>query len=190
MTGHGDRRDAGFTLTEMIVGSALFAMVVLVAGSILVGMFSAQRQVGAITSTTTDAQLAGTVIDTGIRNSSGFKLTPVSDDQFLVARVAGTGASLQWECRAWYYSAATSTIRASSAVPGAPMATPTAAQLTSWSLLADGVRPRPGATAVFTAAGSTVTVSFDATTTDADRPVAIEFVSSPLAGVTENATCY
>jgi prepilin-type N-terminal cleavage/methylation domain len=181
------RDEAGFTLTELLVASALFALVVLVAGSIFLGLFSAQRQVTAITSTTTDAQLAGTAIDAGVRNSSGFKLTTVGADQLLVARVAGSGATVQWTCRAWYYSSSARTIRMHDSA--AAVAAPTATQLASWTLLVDGVKPATGPT-IFSAAGATLTVRFRADTDDTNRPVAIEFSSAPLAGVTENSTCY
>lgn len=183
------RREDGFTLTEMLVAAALFSLVILVAGGIFLGQFRAQQQVSAVTSTTTDAQLAGTSIDEGIRNSSGFKLTAVGGDQLLVARVAGGASTLQWTCRAWYYSAVNKTIRTTTVTPGTPMAAPNATQLATWTLVVKGVQPRTSTT-VFTTSGATVTVSFNATTGDAYRPVAIEFTSSPLAGVTENSTCY
>ena len=186
----GERsNDAGFTLTEMIVASALFSLVILVAGGIFLGQFQAQQQVSAITSTTTDAQLAGTAIDTGIRNSSGFKLTPSGSDQLLVARVAGGASTLQWSCRAWYYSAASKTIRTTTTTPGTPVTVPTAAQLATWALLVDGVTARSGST-IFTTSGANVSVAFNAITNDDNRPVAIDFTSSPLAGVTVNSTCY
>jgi prepilin-type N-terminal cleavage/methylation domain-containing protein len=183
------RRDDGFTLTEMLVASALFSLVILVAGGIFLGQFRAQQQVTAVTSTTTDAQLAGTTIDTGIRNSSGFDLTPSGSDQLLVARVAGGGTTLQWTCKAWYYSASADTIRTTSTTPGTPVAIPTASQLSTWTLLVDGVQPRTGST-IFSESGATLSVDFNATTGEDYRPVAISFSSSPLAGVTENTTCY
>ena len=169
--------------------SVLFSLVTLTAVSIFLGQFSAQQQVSAITTATTDAQLAGTTIDTGIRNSSGFELTAVSADQLLVARVAGGGATLQWVCRAWYYSAADDTIRMTSTTPGTPVAAPTSSQLETWTLLADGVTPTSGTT-IFSASGDLLTVSFRAETDDDNKPVAIELSSAPLAGVTENTTCY
>ncbi|MGB3911265.1 MAG: prepilin-type N-terminal cleavage/methylation domain-containing protein [Pseudolysinimonas sp.] len=183
------RNDDGFTLTELIASSVLFSLVTLTAVSIFLGQFSAQQQVSAITTATTDAQLAGTTIDTGIRNSSGFELTAVSADQLLVARVAGGGATLQWVCRAWYYSAADDTIRMTSTTPGTPVAAPTSSQLETWTLLADGVTPTSGTT-IFSASGDLLTVSFRAETDDDNKPVAIELSSAPLAGVTENTTCY
>jgi hypothetical protein len=183
------RRDDGLTLTELIVSSMLFSLVVLVAGAIVVGQISAQQQVSAITSATTDAQLAGATIDTGIRNSSGFELSAVGSDQFLVARVAGGGSTLQWVCRAWYYSASADTIRMTSTTPGTPMAVPTAGDLASWTLLADGITPTSGTT-IFTASGDLLTVSFRAKTDDDNKPVAIKLSSAPLAGVTESTTCY
>jgi prepilin-type N-terminal cleavage/methylation domain-containing protein len=183
------RRDDGFTLTELIASSVLFSLVTLTAVSIFLGQFSAQQQVSAITTATTEAQLAGTTIDTGIRNSSGFELTAVSADQLLVARVAGGGATLQWVCRAWYYSASADTIRMTSTTPGTPVAAPTASQLETWTLLADGVTPTSGTT-IFSASGDLLTVSFRAKTDDDNKPVAIELSSAPLAGVTETTTCY
>jgi prepilin-type N-terminal cleavage/methylation domain-containing protein len=183
------RRDAGFTLTELLVASAIFALVAMVAGGIFIGQFRAQQQVSSVTSTTTDAQLAGTTIDTGIRNSSGFKLTASGSDQLLVARVAGGAATLQWTCRAWYYSASAHTIRTTSTTPGTPVTVPTAAQLATWTLLVDGITARSGST-IFSTTGSQVSVAFDATTNDQNQPVAIDFTSSPLAGVTETTTCY
>ena len=182
-------RDDGFTLTELIASSVLFSLVTLVSVSIFLGQFSAQQQVSAITTATTDAQLAGTTIDTGIRNSSGFELTTVGGDQLLVARVAGGGATLEWVCRAWYYSASDDTVHMTSRTPGTPVAAPTTAQLASWILLADGVTPTSGAT-IFSASGDLLTVSFRAKTDDDNKPVAIELSSAPLAGVTETTTCY
>lgn len=183
------RRDEGFTLTELLVSSALFSLVVLVAGSIFIGQTSAQQQVSAITGATVDAQLAGTTIDTGIRNSTGFELTPTGSDQLLVARVAGGSTSLQWTCRAWYYSASEHSIRMHSSTPGTQVAAPTATQLATWTMLVDGVYPTSGTT-IFSASGDVLTASFRAETDDDNKPVAIELSSSPLAGVTENTTCY
>ncbi|MEO8528710.1 MAG: prepilin-type N-terminal cleavage/methylation domain-containing protein [Pseudolysinimonas sp.] len=183
------RREDGFTLTEMLVSSMLFSLVILVAGGIYLGMFSAQRQVSALTSTASDAQLAGTSIDTGLRNSSGFKLTSTANGQLLVARVAGGATTVQWNCRAWYYSTSDHTIRTKTTTPGTPVTAPNATQLATWTLLVDGVNARTGST-IFTSAGKKVTVSFNATTDDNNRPVAISFSSTPLAGVTESTTCY
>lgn len=182
------RDDRGFTLMEMLVASALFALVIFVAGGIFIGQTNAQRQVSAITSTTSSAQLAGSAIDSGIRNASGFKLTASGSDQLLVARVAGGGSTLQWTCQAWYYSASAHTISTHASTPGTPVTVPTAAQLTTWTLLVSGVSARSGST-IFTAAGATLSVSFNATPAN-NRAVAIAFSSSPLAGVTESTTCY
>jgi len=182
-------RDEGFTLTEMLVASALFSLVLLVAGGVFLGQFQAQQQVSAVTSTTTDAQLAGTTIDDGIRNSSGFELTATGSDQMVVARVAGGGTTLAWTCQAWYYSAVAGTIRSTSTTPGTPVAVPTSSQLSTWALLVDGVVPRTGST-IFGVGGDTLTVAFNVTTGESYRPVAISFSSSPLAGVTETTSCY
>lgn len=181
------RRDGGFSLPEMLVASSLFSLVILVAGGIFLGQFRAQQQVSAVTSTTTDAQLAGSAIDNGIRNSNWFKVIPSGGDQMLVARVAGSGASLEWSCQAWYYSATAGTIRTTTSP--SPIALPTGAQLSTWALLVDGVVPRTGTT-IFSEAGSTVTVAFNATTGEDYKPVAILLTTSPLADFQGDVTCY
>lgn len=183
------RRDHGFTFTEMLVASALFSLVILVAGGIFLGQFRAQQQVTAVTGATTDAQIAANTIDEGIRNSSAFRVVPVGSDQLLVARVAGSATTLQWSCHAWYYSASEGTIRSSVRTPASAVAVPTAGDLASWTLLVDGVRPRGGSAVVFSESGATLSVAFDAATGDGYQPVAISFSSSPLAGVSEIAPC-
>lgn len=188
---HRLRRDDGFTLVELIVSSMLFSLVTLVAGGIFVGTLSAQQSVSAVTTSTTDAQLAGTSIDQGIRNSTGFDLTSADGgaDQLLVAHVAGSGTVLEWTCRAWYYdSSGGGSIRTTTAANGTHIAAPPASALATWTLLADGVEPVTGTT-ILSEAGATLSVAFHSTATG-NQPIEIAFASSPLGGVTGDASCY
>ncbi len=184
-----NRRDAGFTLTEMMVASALFSLVTLVAVGILIGTVTTGQRVNAVATATTNAQLVGASIDRGILNSTGFEVTTTAAGELLVARVAGGASALQWTCYAWYYDAAgDGSIRTKTAAPGGPLiVAPSATELASWSLLLERVEPR--GSAVFSAAGDTLTVAFDAVVDD-NQPVAIEFATAPLPGVTEDASCY
>lgn len=185
------RRDGGFTFTEMIVSAMLFSLVSLVAGGILVGTLSAQESVSAVTTSTTDGQLAASSIDQGIRNSTGFELLPADGgaDQMLIAHVAGSGATLSWACRAWYFdSAGDGSIRTTSVASGTHISAPTASQLSTWALLADGVVPLTGST-IFSEAGATLSVEFDSLATG-NPPIEIAFATAPLGGVTGDTACF
>lgn len=182
------RRDDGFTLTEMMVASALFSLVAAVAAGILISTILTGQQVATVAATTSNAQLVGASIDRGILNSTGFEVTDAGADQLLVARVAGGDTTLQWTCHAWYYSAAgDGSIRTTTTEPGTHPAPPTAAELETWTLLLEGVEPRGGA--VFARSGDTLTVAFDAIVRDG-KPVAIQFATAPLPGVKEDSSCY
>lgn len=183
------RADEGFTLVEMIVATALFALVFTVLGGAMIATITTQGTVTTVTSSTRDAQVVATTIDTRIRNSSEFQVTNVGADQLLVARVAGSGSSLTWRCYGWYFSSANGgSIRMTSTAPGTKITTPSADQLASWTLLVSGVAPRTGST-VFTASGTQLAVAFDATAGD-NQPVAIDFTTVRLTGVSEALTCY
>ena len=184
------RDDDGFTLVEMIVASMLFSLVFLVISGIVISTVMTQQTVTSVATSTTDAQLAATTIDERIRNSSEFQVTNVgTSDQLLVARVAGSGTTITWSCYGWYYSAADGgSIRMTNTAAGTKITTPTSAQLASWTLLLDGVTPRSG-THVFTATGTQLAVGFDSTAGD-NHPVAIDFTTARITGVSEVLACY
>jgi prepilin-type N-terminal cleavage/methylation domain-containing protein len=183
------RDDRGFSLIEMLVSSALFAMIVGgIIGVILVTV-NAQRTVSIVSESTTEAQLVANEIDARIRNSSEFQVTTSGTTQLVVARVAGSGATLTWRCYAWYYSATDGgVIRMTTTTPGTEISMPTAAQVASWTLLLSGVVPRSGTT-VFSAVDNQLSVAFNATADDS-LPIAIDFTTARLTGVSEALTCY
>jgi prepilin-type N-terminal cleavage/methylation domain-containing protein len=167
------RDDRGFSLIEMLVSSALFAMIVGgIIGVILVTV-NAQRTVSIVSESTTEAQLVANEIDARIRNSSEFQVTTSGTTQLVVARVAGSGATLTWRCYAWYYSATDGgVIRMTTTTPG-----------TEISMV-----PRSGTT-VFSAVDNQLSVAFNATADDS-LPIAIDFTTARLTGVSEALTCY
>lgn len=184
------RDDEGFTLVEMIVASMLFSLVFLLISGVVITTITTQQTVTSVTTSTTDAQLVATTLDTRIRNSSEFQVTDVgTSDQLLVARVAGSGATMTWSCYGWYYSAADGgSIRMTSTAAGTKITTPSSSQLASWTLLLDGVTPRSGSH-IFTATGTQLAVAFNSTVDD-NLPIAIDFTTARITGVSEVLACY
>jgi len=181
--------DSGFTLTEMIAASAVFALIMTGIVGIILSTTNAQRTVSVVTASTTDAQLVANEIDNRIRNASEFKVTTSGTTQLLVARVAGTGSTITWRCYGWYYSATDGgVIRMTSTATGTKITMPSASQASTWALLLSGVAPRTGTT-VFSAVDNQLSVAFNAST--GDRPaVAIDFTTARLTSPTEALTCY
>ena len=71
---------------------------------------------------------------------------------------------------------------------GTKISVPSAAQLATWTLLVDGVTPSSGST-VFTRSGSSVEVGFLVAVTGTS-PVQMDFTTTSLLGVSEDASCY
>lgn len=100
-------RDAGFTLMELVVATALGILVLLVAGGILVSSLRAQQNV------TGSAQAAGTAqvlirgMEQELRQASAVAVYDgaTTDSQLLVARTETGSGSHDWECQAWFYDA-------------------------------------------------------------------------------------
>ena len=186
---HTDARDAGFTLIELLVTTVLLSAVILVGGGLFISVLTTQRTVSAVTTSATDAQLAASTIESRIRNASEFRLSAAGPDQLLVARSANAGSTLTWSCHAWYYSPANGgSLRTTTTPAGTRIAAPNAAQLATWTLLAQGITPRSG-TGIFSASGKQLTISFNATAQN-NQPVAIQTTTAILTGVTETLTCY
>jgi hypothetical protein len=149
-----------------------------------------QRTVTAVTTSTSTAQLAASAIEGGVRNASDVStVTTVGTDQYFVVRTANQGATITWNCRAWYYSSANGgSIRSTQTADGTKITAPTAAQLQNWTLLVSGVTPRSG-TGIFTSTVGGVTIAFNASVTDS-KPIAIQTTVVKRTGVTEAGTCY
>lgn len=181
--------ERGFTLVELLIYSMLLMIVLAIVGSMLVSTVTTSKKVDSVTTASTAAQLVADSVERGIRNSSDFHLTtPTGTDQLLVARTAQGGSTINWVCAAWYYSAAGGgTIRHTTSTTTIPAA-PTAADLAGWTLLDTGVAPASG-TAIFSATGSAVTVSFKGLAGN-NAPVAISSSVFSRAGSTGVPACY
>lgn len=181
--------ERGFTLVELIIYGMLLIIVLSVVGSMLASETTTSKAVDSVTAASTAAQLVADSVERGIRNSSDFHLTtPAGTDQLLVARTAQGGATINWVCAAWYYSAAGGgTIRYTTSTMAIP-AVPTAANLAGWTLLDTGVAPIGGAS-VFSATGAALTVAFNGLA-GSNSPVAISSSAFSRAGSTGAPACY
>ncbi|RZU64112.1 pilin/secretion family protein with methylation motif [Microterricola gilva] len=180
--------ERGFTLVELLVYMLLMVLVLAVAGGLLSTTLIQSTTVRAVDNSSTAAQLAADSIETGIRNSSDFSLsTPIGNDQLLVARVASNDATLTWSCVAWYYSASGRSLRMTRSATA--IAAPTAAQLSSWTLLVDGVSPISGNSVFATTTGRRLTIAFNGLAGD-HPPVAITTSAFGRAGATGSVSCY
>ena len=133
------RSDAGFTLVELLIGSALVSVVIIVVGGVLVSSMRADETVRTVTTSTTDGQLVANVIDGGMRNSTALDVSTAADgvSSFAVARVVAAGGA---ECVAWFYDAEVDTVfrRASPSAIAAPESGSVGAE---WIPLSGGIVP-------------------------------------------------
>jgi Tfp pilus assembly protein PilW len=177
----------GFTLIELLLYSMLLLLVLAIAGAMIGSTTTTSKTVDSITKASTAGQLTAESIERGIRNSSDFLLTtPSGTDQMLVARTVQGGATANWVCAAWYYSAATGSIRYTTSATAIP--TPTASGLAAWTLLAQTVSPVSG-TGVFSASGAQLTIAFKSLA-GSHPAVAISSTVLSRAGSSGTPACY
>ena len=183
------KREDGFTLVELLISCVLLGIILTVVGGLLVSLATTPKSVTARFDTSNAAQLVLRSIDTGVRNSSDFRLTnPQGDDQLLVARTAQSGAMIAWVCSAWYYSAADGSIRytvSGTAIPAAP----TSSDIAGWTLLDSGVTPASGS-GIFGVSGEQLSVSFDDVPAGQSSPQTLTTSVFSRAGSTGSPQCY
>lgn len=179
--------DAGFSLIELIAALSIFSVIFVVIGSIFMSLVRTHATVRDSTEAASAAQITVTTIEVGIRNSINFALTDIGADQFLVARTASSGATLEWRCQAWYYSAADDTIRMLT-TDGVAIDAPSSDVLAGWMVVAEGITPRNPAT-VFTKGGGELVLSFDASI-DGAPPVALESTIIPALNNPTETSCF
>lgn len=181
------RGESGFTLIELLIYMMLLVIVLAIVGAMLTSTTSASKAVGSITGASTSGQLAAESVERGIRNASDFRLTtPTGTDQLLIARTAGGGATLTWQCVAWYYSASDSSLRYTASATAIP--TPSSTDLTHWTLLGREIAPSAG-TSIFSATGPQLTLSFTIHA-DGHPPQALTSTAVSRAGSSGTPACY
>ena len=98
------RRDAGFTLVELIIYVSLSVVTVSLVGGFLLNAVRADRDVASSSQAANTAQLIVESIKRDLRNATRF--TVVSDN-LLVVSTAGMDETLELSCRSWYFDSAT-----------------------------------------------------------------------------------
>jgi prepilin-type N-terminal cleavage/methylation domain-containing protein len=187
------RTDDGFTLIELLVSALLIVVVLSVIGGLMFSTMKAQGTVSTVTSATTQGQLVSSSIENGIRNASvgispnAYKLTtPSGTDQLLIALVVGSGATITSTCSAWYYSASTQSIRFKNSASA--ITAPTAAALTSWTLLSTGVTPTAGSS-IFALSGPSLSFAFRQAAAN-NSYVSFSSTISSRTGMTGSSPCF
>lgn len=89
----------GFSLVELAVYIALLGVIAAVVATVLVSLFKSEGTVSGLTTSTSDAQNAVTVLQNDIRNARQFRSS--ADGRTLVASVADAGAAGSWRCVRW-----------------------------------------------------------------------------------------
>jgi hypothetical protein len=181
--------DDGYTLPELILYGVLLTMVLAVGASIMISGTFVERTVRNVFGASTSAQLAADSIETGIRNSSGFKvIVPTTGTQMVQARVAQGTTSVVWNCASWYY---TPTVQSGSIwyrSSSSAISAPTSGGYTGWTILASGVSPTSG-TGIFAISGDLLTFSFK-TSAGNDPPASVGSSATSRTPVLETAPCF
>lgn len=172
------RDETGLTLIELLVVSLLLALVLGIIASIYLSTVRTQSNVGDVTRAATDAQSAVGAIDRAVRTSTEVHVKGPGD-RMAIARVPGSGTTVTWTCRAWYFDpTGKGRIYTRSFSDGATITVPTSTTVTSWTLLIEGVKTRGGST-IFGLDGDKLTVAFEATAAG-HPPVTIDLTTTPL----------
>ena len=152
--------ESGFTLIELLVSMGLAVLVLLVVGGFMISSSHTERDVRSATEASTAGQLVVRSVQAGVRNASRVALTEISDEQMLVVRTAGGGTPVEWACQAWYYvPEGGGTLYMKRVAPAVKIEPPTAVELDSWTLLADGISMTN--TKIFEAILGRVTIKLD-----------------------------
>jgi hypothetical protein len=179
--------DDGISMAELLVYCLLLGGVMTLVGSLLINSLRTEDTVSGVIDASTAAQLTASSVETGIRNSSVFKLETVNgSDQLLRARVVdNTGV---WTCTAWYYSNSENTVRFKQDTGALTAPGWSSSALANWTLLASNVEPAAGAAAtapIFSQTTSQLTLNFRVLAGD-NPPATIK--TSAIRRITQGST--
>lgn len=181
--------DEGISLIELVVASAMALIVMAAAGSLFISLASTPKTVTSRFAQAGNAETLATSVNRNVRNSSDFRLTnPVGTDQLLVARTALQGTPITWVCTAWYFSASDGSVRYEQSPTAIPLV-PTAADLSTWTVLDVQVSPTAG-TGIFSVSGQEVFTSFTSAVAGQSTPQTITTSAFSRAGSTGSPVCY
>jgi hypothetical protein len=151
--------EAGMSLVEVIVYSALTALVLSVLGGLFYVGFQTQASVASRDAATGAAEVVSNSVQTAVRNASGVLVSGT----LLKARVA-TGAT-GWQCVAWAVTTDSKVVykTASAAI--------TSTDYSTWTVLATGARGRLSGGAAFSGGSTQVSYGLDLTSGSSTVPI-------------------
>ena len=182
--------DAGFTLPEMLVSMLIFSLLAMMAGGVIISTSLAERTIRSVTGGTTEGQLAVDSIETGIRNSSAFKVVAVGTDQLVLARIPRGANNVIYNCAAWYFDSGTGTGTGTISYKesSTTIATPSASVLSTWTQLASKVDTASGT--AFIVNGDTLEIVYEVSAGTDYPPTTINTSVNSRAEVTESSPCF
>jgi Tfp pilus assembly protein FimT len=185
------RDESGVSLPELLIYVLVLGIVLGIVGSIMSTTQSVESRVRASTQAATSAQLAANSVESGIRNSRAFSVVNIGENQLLIARTIDRGQPVTWSCTTWYFDKAAGSLRYTISDPVTPssLSAPTAAQLKTWTLLTDGIRPT-GTSKPFTVVGTDqLDIEFEAVVSGRASTV-ISSSAASRAAKWESAPCF
>lgn len=97
----GARDERGFSLVELTIYVVILGLISAIVAAVMVSLSRSGHAVSGITGASNDAQLVSSALANDLRNARSFTTTANS----VTASVAGTGATVTWQCVQWEASA-------------------------------------------------------------------------------------
>ncbi len=169
--------EAGISLIEVIVYSALSALVLSVVGGLLSVGFQAQASVGGRDAATGAAEVVSNSVQTAVRNSSSVLVSGT-----LLKALVATGAT-GWQCVTWALTSDSKLVYRAASVAI------TSTDYSTWTVLAAGATGRLGGGAAFSGGTTQVSYSLAFTSGSATVPVAGS-VTATAYGTGSPETCW
>jgi len=196
--------EAGVSLIELIIASALSLLVLSLIAGLFVSTYHAQNSIRTATQAAELGQLIARSVDQGVSNSTALNVQTDSATgaQLMLARTFGMDPSVDptqaaaagSSCLAWFYSpAAGGAIYTKRTTPAVAITMPTTTPDSSWTLLGNGLEVQvgaaPSALIFSTPDGTRVDLKFDVLN-GSDNPVHIETTATIPNPTTESAPCF
>ncbi len=172
------REDDGFSLTELLVVVLLLGLVMSVVAGIYVSSTRTQVTVQTVSHATTQAQSAIESIGRAVRMATEVHQV---DANTISARVPGSESTVSFACVAWHYDAVAHSLRFQTFPDDTPIAAPSAAEVASWTLIAENVEPVNGS-AIYGWDGRSLAIAFQVSASD-HAPVPLELTTTPLTSI-------
>jgi Tfp pilus assembly protein PilV len=196
--------EAGVSLIELIIASALSLLVLSLIAGLFVSTYHAQNSVRTATQAAELGQLIARSVDQGVSNATALKVQTdsVTGAQLMLARTYGMDPSVDptqaaaagSSCLAWFYSPVSGgAIYTKRTTPAVVITMPTSTPDSSWALLGNGLEVQvgaaPSALIFSTPDGTRVDLKFDVLN-GSDNPVHIETTATIPNPTTESAPCF